>query len=122
MFKWSKNYTVENGPLFIEMLTYRYHGHSMSDPGITYRTKEEVQDVRKTRDPIEIIKKVIIDNKFATEADLKQWDKDIKKSIDEDIEKIKQDPEPDFEDLYSHVGIGPQDIRGVEYRLSRWEV
>lgn len=42
LIKWSKNYTIENGPLFVEFLTYRYHGHSMSDPGITYRTKDEV--------------------------------------------------------------------------------
>ena len=44
--KWAKSYVIENGPIFIEFDTYRYHGHSMSDPGITYRTREEISTVR----------------------------------------------------------------------------
>lgn len=54
--KFAKQHAIENGPILIELSTYRYHGHSMSDPGITYRTKDEVQGVRKTRDPIEIVR------------------------------------------------------------------
>jgi len=61
----------EKGPLFLELKTYRYHGHSMSDPGITYRTWEEVNDVWKTIDPIFQLKNIILDNKVATENDLK---------------------------------------------------
>ena len=120
IMNWAREYVIENGPLFMELMTYRYHGHSMSDPGITYRTKDEVQGVRSTRDPVEIMKNIIIDNKFATESDLKKWDKDIKKSLDKDIAQIKQDPVPGEKELYSHVGIGPTDIRGVEYNLSKW--
>jgi pyruvate dehydrogenase E1 component alpha subunit len=52
VMKWAKNYAIEQGPLYLEFLTYRYHGHSMSDPGTTYRTRDEVQSHRKTTDPI----------------------------------------------------------------------
>lgn len=50
--KFAKKYALEHGPIFLNAVTYRYHGHSMSDPGITYRNREEVTNVRKTRDPI----------------------------------------------------------------------
>ena len=63
--KWAKNYVIKNGPLFIEFDTYRYHGHSMSDPGVTYRTREEIADVRLNRDPVEVVRKLLLDNKWA---------------------------------------------------------
>ena len=69
--KFAKEFSVQNGPIFIEAHTYRYHGHSMSDPGISYRSREEVQEVRKTRDPINYVKNLILDNKIATEEQLK---------------------------------------------------
>lgn len=69
--RFAKEYAIKNGPIFIEAHTYRYHGHSMSDPGISYRTREEVQEIRKTKDPIGFIKIIILDNKVATEEQLK---------------------------------------------------
>lgn len=71
---------------FLEFNTYRYHGHSMSDPGITYRTKEEVQKVRDTRDPIEIARGMILDRKWASEDELKSIEKAIRTRIDEEVE------------------------------------
>jgi len=59
--KWAGKYVIENGPVFLEMQTYRYHGHSMSDPGVTYRTKEEIAEIRQTRDPLEICRKMLLD-------------------------------------------------------------
>jgi len=120
--KFAKDWCVKgNGPLFIEFLTYRYHGHSMSDPGITYRHRDEINEVRTNRDPIEIVRKILLDNKWAEEGELKAIEKDIRSKIEADVEKIKNDPEPTPEDLYTHVGTTFHPIRGVEYHLSKWE-
>jgi pyruvate dehydrogenase E1 component alpha subunit len=118
--KWAKDYALKNGPLFVEFDTYRYHGHSMSDPGITYRSRDEIMDIRKNRDPIEIVRAMILKNKWAEEAELKTIEKDFRTLIEGDAEKIKNDPEPTFEDLYSDVGVTHHPIRGVELGLSRW--
>lgn len=120
--KFAKEWCVKgNGPLFIEFSTYRYHGHSMSDPGITYRTREEINEVRAKRDPIEIVRKMILENSFATEAELKEIEKKIRADIEADVEKMKNDPMPGPEDLYTHIGQGKHYIRGVEYKLSQLE-
>lgn len=60
-----------NGPLVMETMTYRYSGHSMSDPGTSYRTREEIQEVRQTRDPITSFKEKIITANLATPEELK---------------------------------------------------
>ncbi len=120
--KFAKEWCVkDNGPLFIEFITYRYHGHSMSDPGITYRTREEINEVRQHRDPIEIVRKLLLENSWAAESELKDIEKKIRADIDADVEKMKKDPEPNAEDLYAQVGIGKHYIRGVEYKLSQLE-
>jgi len=118
--KWAGAYAVEHGPIFIECLTYRYHGHSMSDPGVTYRSKEEIADVRHTRDPVEIVRKMILENEWSTADELKDQEKKIRKHLEDEVETIRSDPFPTEEDLYAHIGSTPGHfIRGVEYKHSR---
>ena len=120
--RWAKDYSIKNGPLFIEFSTYRYHGHSMSDPGVTYRTREEINEVRANRDPIELVRRMLLEHSWASEAELKDIEKKIRADIDADVEKIKTDPEPTPEDLYTHVGIGKHYIRGINHpELSQLE-
>lgn len=115
-----KEYSIQNGPMFLELETYRYQGHSMSDPGITYRTKEEVTKVRSTVDCIEKIRKHILDHSLATDEELKGIEKDIRAKVEEDVEKIKKDPLPKDSELYSDVykGTPPPFIRGIELKDS----
>ena len=84
--KWAGAYAVENGPIFLECSTYRYHGHSMSDPGITYRSKDEIADVRKTRDPVDICRNMLLEQGWATAEELKQEEKDIRKNLEAEVE------------------------------------
>jgi len=79
--KWTKEHCLKNGPIFIEYRTYRYHGHSMSDPGTTYRTRDEIKHVRDFRDPILLVKHMLIENSWATEKELKEIEKEIRVCI-----------------------------------------
>lgn len=89
------------GPVLMECNTYRYRGHSMSDPA-KYRTREEVQDVREHKDPIEGLKKILIEN-GSTEDDLKAIDKDIRKIVTEAADFAETSPEPQPSELYTDV-------------------
>lgn len=92
------------GPYILEMSTYRYRGHSMSDPA-KYRKREEVDDVRSHRDPIEGLKNQIIDAGYATEAELKAVDKDIKAIVKEAADFSLESPLPDPAELWTDVLI-----------------
>jgi len=91
-----------NGPYILEMKTYRYRGHSMSDPA-KYRTREEVDEIRKTRDPIDHVEEMLEKNGWATEADLKAVDADVKRIVAEAAEFARTSPEPDPSELYTDV-------------------
>ncbi|NBC94858.1 MAG: pyruvate dehydrogenase (acetyl-transferring) E1 component subunit alpha [Deinococcus-Thermus bacterium] len=91
-----------DGPYILEMMTYRYRGHSMSDPA-KYRSKEEVSEYREHRDPIEAVKKMLLDAEHATEDELKAIDKEIRGVINEAAEFAQQSPEPDPQELYTEV-------------------
>jgi pyruvate dehydrogenase E1 component alpha subunit len=90
------------GPYILEMMTYRYRGHSMSDPA-KYRTKEEVQKMREEHDPIEQVKRRLLDGSFASEEDLKKIDADIRAIVTDSAEFAQSDPEPDPSELWTDV-------------------
>jgi pyruvate dehydrogenase E1 component alpha subunit len=90
------------GPFILEMLTYRYRGHSMSDPA-KYRTREEVEKVRTTHDPIDMARARILEKKFAKEDELKKIDGQVRDLINEAAEFATHDPEPDPSELYTEV-------------------
>ncbi len=90
------------GPYILEMLTYRYRGHSMSDPA-KYRTREEVDKVRTTHDPIDMVRNRIIEKKFATEDELKKIDAEVRDYVNDSAEFATHDPEPDLSELYTDI-------------------
>jgi len=91
-----------HGPYILEMMTYRYRGHSMSDPA-KYRAKEEVQKMREERDPIEQVKARIIKAGMASEDELKKIDADIRAIVTAAAEFAQSDPEPDASELYTDI-------------------
>ena len=90
------------GPILMEMKTYRYRGHSMSDPA-KYRTRDEVQKVRAQRDPIEQLRKRMLDEKFANETAFKDIDREIKSVIAGAAEFAQNSLEPDPSELFTDV-------------------
>ena len=91
-----------NGPYILEMETYRYRGHSMSDPA-KYRSKDEVQKMRAEQDPIEQVKQRIIAEKTASEDELKEMDKKIRTIVGNAAEYAQAGPEPDPSELYTDI-------------------
>ena len=91
-----------NGPLILEMQTYRYRGHSMSDPA-KYRTRDEVEKVRSEQDPIEQVRQRLLKNKWASEDELKQIDAKVRAVVNESAEFATHDQEPEPSELYADI-------------------
>lgn len=108
-------YATEVGALLLEVKTYRYSGHSMSDPGTSYRSREEVQDVRQSRDPITLFKERLIANDLLTADEIKAIDNDIKKKVDAATKISRSDKEIAVAELYTDIYAKPleTDIRGL---------
>ena len=98
----AKHARAGDGPYILEMKTYRYRGHSMSDPA-KYRTREEVDEVRKTRDPIDHVEELLEKNGWADEAALKEIDAEVKRIVNDAAEFARTSPEPDPSELYTDV-------------------
>lgn len=116
--KYGKEWTASgNGPLVMEYVTYRYGGHSMSDPGTTYRTREEIQRMRSTQDPIAGLKQKLLEWNVCSEEELKSIDKEARAEVDKEVEEAEAmlAPEPTprilFEDIYVR-GSEPPFMRG----------
>jgi pyruvate dehydrogenase E1 component alpha subunit len=90
------------GPYILEMKTYRYRGHSMSDPQ-KYRTREEIDEVRKTRDPLEHLQELLEKKGFADDKALKDIDAEVKRIVADAAEFARTSPEPDPSELYTDV-------------------
>lgn len=103
--RFAKEYAVKNGPIILEMDTYRYHGHSMSDPGSTYRTRDEISGVRQERDPIERVRKLLLSHDIANEKELKDIEKEVRKEVDDAIAKAKESSMPDPSELFTNIYV-----------------
>jgi pyruvate dehydrogenase E1 component alpha subunit len=90
------------GPFILGMQTYRYRGHSMSDPA-RYRSREEVSKVRSERDPIDRARQYVLDSKATDEEGLKKIDSDIKKLVSNAADYAQESPEPDISELYTDI-------------------
>jgi pyruvate dehydrogenase E1 component alpha subunit len=116
--KYGKQHTVDgHGPMVLEYVTYRYGGHSMSDPGTTYRTREEIQRMRSTQDPIAGLKQKLLEWNVTTEEELKELDKNARQAVDAEVAEAEamQPPEPTSQILYEDIyvrGSEPQFMRG----------
>ena len=116
--EYGKQYTVAgHGPLVLEYVTYRYGGHSMSDPGTTYRTREEIQRMRSTNDPIAGLKQKLLDWEVTTEEELKGLDKQARTDVQKEVAEAEKMAAPEttpqilYEDIYVR-GSEPQFMRG----------
>ncbi len=94
-----------NGPYILEMLTYRYRGHSMSDPA-KYRTREEVDKVREQQDPIEQVRARVLSEKSLSEDELKVIDAEVRQIVTTAAEFAQTNPEPDAKELWTDVLLG----------------
>jgi len=92
------------GPLYVEMMTYRYHGHSMSDPGTTYRNRDEIAYTRSTKDPLEFVKKCLKDSGMMEASEIKEIEKGLRKHVQNEVLKAKESPKAEkMEEMFQYI-------------------
>lgn len=101
--RFAKEFVLKNGPLVMEMITYRYQGHSMSDPGTTYRTRQEIQEMRSTRDTIRLVQTQLIENDWASESELKKIEVRVKQEVEAAAVQAKSEPVPPLSELTTNI-------------------
>ncbi|KAI5289584.1 alpha subunit of pyruvate dehydrogenase [Ascosphaera acerosa] len=115
--QYGRQYTTGgNGPLVFEFVTYRYGGHSMSDPGTTYRTREEIQRMRSTSDPIAGLKQKLLDWQVTTEEELKAIDKEARAAIDAEVKEAEA---MEFPPATERILFEDSFVRGSEPKWTR---
>lgn len=118
--RYAVNHCVSGkGPIVMEAATYRYSGHSMSDPGTSYRTRDEIQEVRQTRDPITSFKEKITSSSLATPEELKKIENEVKLTVDEATKKAKADSEVGMDELCGDIYA--QNLEGNIRNMNPWE-
>jgi len=117
--RFALEYCQENGPLVYEISTYRYHGHSMSDPGTSYRTRDEVQDVRKSRDPITGFRDKIVGAGLVSQEEVKMIEQQVKKEVDSDSKRAREDTEIKEEELF--WDMYQQNLQGRIRGVTPWD-
>ncbi|XP_072743285.1 uncharacterized protein [Anoplolepis gracilipes] len=111
--RFARNYALRNGPIVIEMVTYRYFGHSMSDPGFSYRTREEIKAVQSEQDPIMLLNKLVVGKGLMTEKDVEGIRDAMYKKVDEEMEQAKADQWPELSEIATDVYVKPlEKVRG----------
>ncbi|KAK2588885.1 hypothetical protein KPH14_001748 [Odynerus spinipes] len=109
----ARDHALRNGPIILEVVTYRYYGHSMSDPGVGYRTREEVKTVQTEQDPIMLFTKLVVDGGLKTQKELDDMRAAIYKDVDKEAEQAKADPWPEMSEIGTEVYSKPlEKMRG----------
>jgi pyruvate dehydrogenase E1 component alpha subunit len=111
---WARN----KGPILVETETYRYGGHSMSDPGTSYRTREEINNMRSTRDPIEKLRLKILENNIATKEELKAIETEIRSEVEEAVKNALEAQFLPIEATYQNILVEDVPVRAVELSKS----
>ena len=117
--RFALEYCQDHGPLVYEISTYRYHGHSMSDPGTSYRTRDEVQDVRKSRDPITGFRDKILGAGLVSQEEIKMIEQQVKKEMDSDTKRARDDTEINEEELF--WDMYQQNLQGRIRGVTPWD-
>jgi len=115
--KYAVEHAKTKGPILMELNTYRYFGHSMSDPGTSYRTRDEIQETRQKRDPINGFKERLLALELATQPELKAIDQEVKKMVDEAVQFARTDAEPPRDDMGMFIyseGTDGEMVRGSD--------
>ncbi|XP_058829380.1 pyruvate dehydrogenase E1 component subunit alpha type II, mitochondrial-like isoform X1 [Topomyia yanbarensis] len=110
------------GPILLETATYRYSGHSMSDPGTSYRSRDEIAEVRQTRDPITSMREKIITNQLATTEELKEVESKIRGEVEAATKLAKADKEIPVEELCADIYCKPDNTTAIRNVMPHLEL